>query len=39
MQQGVQMSTIANIQHCWELLANNVVSNTMHRALEGIKFT
>ena len=39
MQQGVQMSTIANIQHCWELLANNVVSNVMDRALEGQKFT
>ena len=26
MQQGVQMDATCNIQQCWELLANNVVS-------------
>ena len=26
MQQGVQMGAKCNIQQCWELLANNVVS-------------
>ena len=26
MQQGVQMDSTCNIQQCWELLANNVVS-------------
>ena len=26
MQQGVQMYVTCNIQPCWELLANNVVS-------------
>ena len=26
MQQGVQMGVTCNIQQCWELLANNIVS-------------
>ena len=26
MQQGVQTDAKCNIQHCWELLANNVAS-------------